>query len=389
MKLAFFISTTGDTDLALATIKALEKKDSSIQITLLTLTETAQKRLATFKSALSITQVNLYEQLAHDQKTAYSPEQLQRIVNILKDTGSEYAYIGVPSISSPCPFQIALATNNIPVLLAYEFMFKPESHDLWPNLPEMKANPNIRFALPLATALADFDLPKDTTKATVIGHLSIDKAFSPTETKAKSKLELQQQLAINSAHPVVFVSSTTQPTKVDTDFITCLLNALKNYPNMQIRWGLHPGITDLDAYLGELLKTIRQAPHAYSQFKIIATPAIERCLKKPEESIHHVDYQQLFIKVDVNGNEAASVADGVAQAVPGAIPNEAVLQRKPAYTHQGKPYLSGFAKNISAFFSLELPPAQSKATLGLDEKSSGEKLAEDIIQQLTMKNSSK
>lgn len=61
------------------------------------------------------------------------------------------------------------------------------------------------------------------------------------------------------------------------------------------------------------------------------------------------------IQVDINGNDAASVSDGVASVIPASLANQAYLDGIPVHVRQdlGKAYLLSNceADNLSAFFA--------------------------------------
>lgn len=99
--------------------------------------------------------------------------------------------------------------------------------------------------------------------------------------------------------------------------------------------------------------------------------------KSPESSINNPLLESLFLRVNINGSEAAFAADGVAQAVPGALLNQAALEGKSAYSGSGKSYLRKeyFSDSVSSFFTTPRQSARSKADLGLDEKLTSERCA--------------
>lgn len=396
MKLAFFISSAGDTDLALNTIRALELRGKH-EVLLISLTKTAQDRVAGFNSTLMSAKISLPELLNTENNSfpigSCSEEQLNKIIKYIQKEKVEHAYCGVPSVSSNIPFQIAAALEGIPVLMAYEFMFKPDAHNLWDHLPTLKNKQNVQWALPLQQAITDFACV-DKSKVHTVGHLSIDNAFTtkPPMSDAervlsfKAEQELsdktQKALQVGEGKSLAFVSSTTQPVAIDSTFLNSLLAELPKHPTVTVRLGLHPGIEDLDAYLIELLKVYKKHQDACkSQFKIILTDTLFAKLKKPELTATSAEFEHVFIRANVSGNEAAAAAERVAQAVPGALLNQGVLEGKASYTHFGKPYLPNqyFSSNLSTFFGEKRQMARSKEELGLDGKTAPECCAEILL----------
>lgn len=382
MKVAFFVSSIGDTDLALNTIQSLEQKGSH-ETLLISLTKAAQLRIENFQSSSLVTKKSLPEILNTNVDTF--PEglcteiQLNSIIQYIKLQNINHAYLGVPSVNNEIPFQIAESLENIPVLMAYEFMFKPETHCLWKHLPELKSRPYVQWALPLADALEDFDID-DKNKIHITGHISIDNAYSLKSAGAKTFEEIRMELQVPVDQSLAFISSTTQPVAIDAAFLDCLLSELPQHPNVQVRLGLHPGIQDFDAYLNEILSIYKKHFDSHHQFKIILPDNLLGRFKTPESSIGNPLFQQAFIRININGSEASSAADRVAQAVPGALLNQAVLEGKPSYSHSGKPYLPNkyFSNSIAAFFSGDRMPLRMKEELGLDSKTVSEKYAEII-----------
>lgn len=367
MKVVFVVSSIGDTDLALSTIKSMESKGAN-QVLLIALTKTAQQRVGRFSSTLLIDKKTLPEILHLDPASFLEghcdTEQLAQIVEYIKSQGIEHAYFGIPSVYNEIPFQIAEALADIPVFMAYEFMFKPESHCLWEYLPKLKPKANVQWALPLTEAAEDFG---SDARTHIVGHISIDNAYSAKSVAAKTQEELREHLQVAPSQSFAFVSSTTQPAEIDATFLDCLLAALPGHPHVQIRLGLHPGIQNLDVYLATILSVYTKYPDAAKQFKIILPEDLLTRFKTPELSIDNPLFRDVFLRANITGAEASSAADRVAQAVPGALLNQAVLEGKPAFAFLGKPYLPRryFADNVTTFFSGERQPRRMKEELGL------------------------
>ncbi|ARG98025.1 hypothetical protein [Legionella micdadei] len=383
MKIAFLVSSVGDANLALATIESMEKRNSEHKAILVALTKPAKNAIEKFQS-LSVIEKKSLPQIINSEdfpvETRCSKEQVQTIVGFVqKEHQVDYAFIGVPSADNEIPFQIAEALEDTPVLVAYEFMFKPEPHSLWKYLPLLKHKPNVQWGVPLNTAIDDFELD---AKVHVTGHLSIDRALQD-ELPASAVLEkTREELKIAPGKSLAFVSSTTQPVETsDAVFLKCLFDELPNHPNIQLRLGLHPGIQDLDSYLQKILSIYKAYPEVEKQFKIILPAAFIAKLKHPDLTINNPEYEQLFLRVEVSGDAAAAAAEGVMQAVPGALTNKAAMEGKPAFSPSGKPYLPSnrFAENLEGFFALKKQAPLTREDLKLSEKSVAERYTDLIL----------
>jgi hypothetical protein len=370
MKIAFLVSSAGDTNLALKTIEALEQQ-AQLETLLIALTKTAQQRIQSFKSTSLTTKMSPPETLPAE-------EQLSWVKKYIEDENVNYVYLGVPSINDEKPFQMALALENVPIIVAYEFMFKPEDHCLWQYVDDLKSRSNIQWALPLDSAKNDFDI-RDDSKVHITGHLSIDNADTTAPLMSKSPQTIREQLQVPADQSLAFLTSTTQPTLTDTTFLDTLLAELPNHP-VQLRLGLHPDIPNFDDYMRELLAVYKKHPKAKDQFKIILPEQLLIKFQKPALSINDPEFQSLFLRVNVNGNEAAFAADRVAQAVPGALLNQAAFEGKPAW-HAVKAYLPTdyYSNDAPTFFAESRKPTRKRAELALDEKTTAQRYADIIL----------
>lgn len=379
MKVAFFVSSLGDTDLALSTIKSMESKAEN-QVCLISLTKAAQQRVEGFSSTLLVDKKTLPE-ILHLSSESFldgrcDERQLEQIVEYIKSQEIHHAYFGIPSVNNEVPFQIVRALEDSPVLIlmAYEFMFRPESHCLWQYLPKLGSQANVRWALPLVGATKDFRVDG---RMHIVGHMSIDNAYSAKRLGLKTPEEIRESLQVAPSQSLAFVSSTTQPVEIDATFLDCLLTELPKHPHVQVRLGLHPGIQNLDTYLTTILSVYTKYPDSDKQFKIILPDNLLGRFKTPELSIDNPRFREVFLRVNISGSEASSAADKVAQAVPGALLNQAVLEGKPAFASSGEPYLPRryFADSVTTFFSGERQPPRMKKELGLDDRTAGERCA--------------
>lgn len=377
MRIAFFVSSVGDTDLALKTIEAMQASKQDHEVDIISLTSAAAQRVNCFNSSLLKSKVGLSDIIGSVPEGTLSTEQLSLVRHYVNGQ-IDYAYYGVPSVNNEIPFQLA-ESLDIPSLIAYEFMFKPEQHCLWNHLAALSQRPQVKWALPLPAAKEDFSLIPDDRRV-ITGHISIDNAYTGSQTSPERLQEVRRDLQVSTDDSLAFISSTTQPLEVDANFIDCLLEELKQHPNMQVRLGLHPGIQNLDEYLQKILAVYQNHSAISAQFKIILPDNLVSRIKEPQLTIDNPLYKSIFLRVNMTGSEAASAADRVSQAVPGALLNQAALEGKPAYSHSGKSYLPEgcFSNSLNTFFQTPRQAARPKSDLGLGDRTAPEAIA-DII----------
>jgi hypothetical protein len=297
------------------------------------------------------------------EKNKISLDDLEKISHFIREKNIQRAYIGVPSINNEVPFQIANHLD-IPCTIAYEYMFKPANHSLWNYIDGLAVKENCDFAVPLISAKNDILEINKNAKICEIGHLSIDRSQM---MNLIDSTPVRESLSINKEDKFIFISGTTQPTEVDNQFLDALLSEISTgkYPGLQLRMGLHPGVKDPDSYLQTLLKTCERYSIASNQFKIILTTPFEKKLQNPTLS------SPFIFRSEVSGADAAQAADKVAQAVPGALLNEAALKGKPSYFHDetAVPYLpkKWFSGNLTTFFTAKPEPSHSRKELGLED----------------------
>ncbi len=365
MRIAFFTSSLGDTDLAKATITRLLEQNSENSIFLIPLGAAASTRTEDLIKANSISRVLLTEIISQPDalsKNKLSDEELEKVMDFIRTNKIQRAYVGVPSTNNEIPFQIASGLE-IPCTIAYEFMFKAENHIMWNYVDVLASKANCEFAVSLAAARNNILEINKKAQIFEIGHLSIDR--SPMAGNTDS-MPIRQLLRVSSENELVFVSGTTQPTEIDNQFLDALLSEISTgkYLNLQLRMGLHPGVKDPDAYLQTLLTTCDKYKKANEQFQIILTSQFEKRLLKP------VLDNPFILRVNISGSDAAQAADKVTQAVPGALLNEAAFNGKPSYFHaSATPYLpkEWFSKNLSAFFKAKAEAEHSREELGVKE----------------------
>lgn len=362
MGIAFFTSGTGDTDLAIETILALEQTPN--EIFLIPLTTTAAERTKFLDGNDKVRRV-LIDEITKNvdilSKKEISQLDLDEISVFLNKNNIQRIYIGVPSINNEIPFQIA-STVTVPCTIAYEYMFKPEKHIFWDYVERLASKEGCNFAVPLRQAAKDILIKNKEAKVYEVGHLSIDRSQIETSTDSTN---IKNSLKVNLEDEFVFISGTTQPHNVDSLFLDALLSeiSIHTYPNLQIRMGVHPGVSEPDQYIRELLKVCESYPSLKDQFKIIMTEQFEKKL------LEIIPSSEFLLRCNVSGPEAAMTADKIAQAVPGALLNEAAIKGKPSFIYDttAVPYLprEWFSENIFSFFSAKKQLPHSREELGL------------------------
>lgn len=363
MSTIFFVSSAGDTDLAKATINEMLAQGAK-KLWVVPLTSVAEKRVEGLSS--DVTQIKLSDILGTKiMPASINSSHIAKINTFVKENGIKQAYIGVPSpVDEILPYLIA-SKLDIPCVVANEFMYKDESHPFWHHLFHMNRK-TVKFAVP--TSLAKEAVERSAPNAIVseVGHLCIDKAINHQSFDREKIDELKKALKLNADDEYVFVSGTTQPNMVDQTFIEALLKELSTdkYPKLHLRFGIHPGVKHMDGYLTGLLKTCSAYPKLSKQFKIVISPDIESKL-----DIMQSVQSDFILRANISGPDAASIADKVSQAVPGALLNEAVMLGKPGYSHKPiQAYLpSGFSTSIEDFYHAKVGTKNTLEALGLEE----------------------
>jgi ribosomal protein L7/L12 len=366
VRIAFFVSSLGDTDLAKATISTLIEQKSTDVIFVIPLTTTAIDRIQDLKGHKVITTVSLNEitnQAGSLVKDTISKQEAESIKLFLDKNGMQHAYIGVPSSNNEIPYQLANELT-IPFTFVYEYMFKPEKHCFWSYVEKLASKENCDFAVPLTPAKTNILEINSKAKIQEIGHLSIDRS---QEVNATDSTQIKKSLLVTVEAELIFISGTTQPTELDNQFLDVLLKEISTgkYPNLQLRMGIHPGVKDPDSYLQALLNTCDKYSKANDQFKIILTTQIEKRLQRD------IPTNSFILRSEISGSDAAQAADKITQAVPGALLNEAALKGKPCYFHEksATPYLpkTWFSDSLAAFFTAKPKASRSREELGLQD----------------------
>lgn len=374
----FLVSSVGDTDLAIETINKLLETDSTNPIIIVSMTSPAEKRVEPLvKNFPQINHKPLREIIGEEAATKkiITDESAEVVKKFVDKENVGRAYIGVPSpLDEEAALQLA-SKLEIPVVLAYEYMFRaPKEHSFWTYLPQLPKSCHV--AVPLPKAAEEIEKLKPAQETTVVGHLSIDRAFASKQTIDVKAI--QEKLLIPENDHFAFISGTTQPTPVDCEFLKALLAELGTgkYEKLQVRFGIHPGVQSPDAYLEALLNVCKDYESLSKQFKIVLTTSFHDKLSKPFQS-------DFILRADVSGSDACQIADRVAQAVPGALLNESALQGKPVYFHDrsAQSYLGAgfFSGSTTEFFRAIPRPPSTYQVLGLAEECN---TAERMVQLL-------
>lgn len=351
MNIAFLTSSDGDTNLAVASIHHLLTDSTPHTCHFIPMTQTATAR------------VNMLPRNEAVKVTPYLDIK-ENFDAFLKQHDINHVYIGVPSSDNKEPLALA-KTLALPYTIAYEYMFHENNHVFWDDVEALSQSSHCEFAVPLPLASHDVKAHAPNAKVSIVGHLSLDRAMEKKPNLEKIK-ETRATLGLSEEDDYVFASGSSQNLERDKQFLRALLTELQSnpYPNLKIRFGVHPGVSDADLYLANLLQVCDELKPNATQFKIVLNVPFANKLKSSYDSPY-------LHEVKVPGPEAADAADKVTQAVPGALLNEAATLGIPAYFHalETKIYLpkAWFSSSVSAFFSAKRGEAHQRAELGLND----------------------
>lgn len=146
-------------------------------------------------------------------------------------------------------------------------------------------------------------------------------------------------LGIPKKTPILVFSGTTLPCQIPNEwddiqflrsvFISMSKHYQQDYPTIII--SLHPGRTDYTEYLNALLALLNEFP----QIPVIIPISKSKFLdSKKIPSTHSIlNNDRVIIGEGLQLNDVLPLANGVLQAVPGAIINQAYVSNIPALTH--------------------------------------------------------
>lgn len=367
-KEAIYFLTVGKT--AESSFKKLSEKDDSIKKNTYHLSE--------------ILQLNETDALTIDND-ALSPKQLEQIQIFLNRLNITKALIGTPSqIKAAAPFQIAeYLANQLKVGLVYnDYLYKENAHLYWQILAEEKQwQTKYQWLLPLKTAKEELRKINTTVKSEIVGHPSIDTVINQTESNP-NKEKILNSLQVSEKQTLLFISG-TKNFEEDKALLNELLHTISknNFSNIEIRLGIHPGSEKLQEYIQGLSNMIQQYANtsAANCTKFIITDALAKKI-----DLTKVD-STLLCRANVNGDEAADVAAGVACAVPATLLNKSAIKGVPAYYYQSdkKPYLPSdrlfVGKDNTASFFKKLSEKKSPITISKEKLSLPPENAADIM----------
>lgn len=348
----FFTTSAGDTDLAIDTILSLAKSQPQQQLIFLPLSELSLKRAEVLTTSSANVQIN--RRFLHLEKTLPDEKDIVELNSMIKKLSASHAFIGVPSIKADNAALHLAQKLNLQKVIALEYLYHESALPLWSKIAEL-CDSNCHFAVPTPLAAEEITNLAASAQVTAVGHLAMDKAFAKRKDpiSEQENFAIRKQLGCKPGDNLKVISGTSVGGEIDFPFVRAILDELdKNqYPNLKVCFSIHPFVSNPDQYLSSLIETCKLYPALFQKFKIILPEGFVQKLTAPKNI--NLD-SQFIIKAEVSGQQATSVANGVAQAVPGALVNEAALLENAAYCHEPvKSYLpSGFlSKDLPSFLS--------------------------------------
>lgn len=335
MNILFLVSSDGDTNLAIATINHLLTHSTNSHFHIVPMTQVAQTRV---------------ESITDNPSVVITPYQTIKdcFTDFILSHQFDHVYVGVPSNNHDEPLALAKSLT-IPFTIVYEYMFHESSHVFWNHVEALSQSEHCQFAAALTLAADDIINHAKSAKVHVVGHLSLDRATHKKLDVEKIK-QTREILTLNNEDDFVFASGSSQNIERDKQFLSALLSELsqQTHPHLKIRFGVHPGVSDADLYLSTMLEACNNYTLEPSQFKIVLNAPFANKLKG--------NYNSPYLHEEkIPDSDAAEAADKVAQAVPGALLNEASYLGIPSYFHTRdvKVYMpvDWFSNSVSAFFS--------------------------------------
>ncbi|MBU1629102.1 MAG: hypothetical protein KKH06_03370 [Gammaproteobacteria bacterium] len=379
--IAFFVSSTGDTQLAVDAAKMLAKehlfKCFIIPLALPALNFLNKQPLAE-NSDISVLRLFNDETIARE---IFDESKIKIANEFLEEKQIAHAYIGMPSpINEAKAMQLA-EKIQIPSTFVYEYMCAPPAtHQLWNRMNLLSSNPNLSFAFPLRSAFEEgnaFSSIKD--RCCAIGHRSLDP--KPENLAGNSDTDIKEKLGLSRDQNFVFVTGTTQPHETDTQYLNVLLTELAKHPGMSVRFGIHPGVAEINDYMGKILDVCEQHGNLEGRFKIILTSGVKKKLSR--DVVQTLLNSGFVLETNVGGPDAASAATHVAQAVAGALPNVAVMDGKVVHVgarEQSHLPADWFADSVATFFNQSTGAKHTPEELGLDSaKTVAQNLADEML----------
>lgn len=295
--------------------------------------------------------------------------------------------IGTPSqLNALAPFQIAEVVsallNQQQGFIFNDYFYKEPAHAYWKEL-ERKVSANdwrqhFTWLVPLPATKEKIIAVNQSVTVDVVGHPAIDAAMDQKPLPVETINAYRKSLAIDDKQSFIFISG-TKDLNDDKALLEELLKALvkQDKQDVQIRLGLHPGNQDLNQYITGLLAVIQSAQYSKvsAQVKFIVPDTL---VARIQPELLKSSY---LLRANVNGDQSAAAAHGVASAVPATLVNQTAMSGRPAYYHQEKEsYLPKDRlyvgkQNLDAFFNIVKARTHknplSKAELGLSDNAAG------------------
>lgn len=399
MKTLFVCHSVGDTNAAIEVAKELLKNVQN-EVFFLAIHPIAQKRLADSLALLDQERIHItsIDELFESSIQEISDSQLNKqVIQYVDNHQIQNALVGTPSQTTETrSFDIAqtLTTyfSNQHVFIYNDYLFEEKAHAYWTILNKDSSwQKQIHWLVPLPTVHQKITEKNSELTVSEVGHPIIDEAFTRETIDAEA---VRQALDINQHYAFVYISGSKDPDQ-DIEFLTALFQGLSAYPsfNFALRLGIHPGLSDKQAYLHRVCTLIEQFPALSTHIKILIPNNGNHSLTEIDEGIFSQNYVTNIPKHSdkvLSSEQITAAADGVASVCPATLTSLAILQGKPAYVHDtSKPSFfpsqrvySG-STHLSMFFNALLDPSPkeplSKPDLGLTENKS---FAEEVVDRL-------
>lgn len=348
MTLAFFTTSAGDTELAIATLQRMIDLHPAHPYVFYPLSTLAKEKVTSAFSGNDAVDIDLSWA---ESKALPEDSEIQALNDALAKKKVQRAYIGVPSNLEESKAMILAEKLTVPKVVALEYLFLEPALPLWSKLTQLMQN-NCEFVVPTNSAIDEIKTRAPEAQVTAIGHLAIDKALQKRANPVDpQKINLiRTQLISNSHESLKVISGTSVGLDIDKPFLEAILKELKSdkHSGLKVCFSLHPFVKEPGKYLSELLELCTQYKTLSSKFQIILP---EGFISKLPQGM--IDFKNPYLLLrEISGPDAAQAADGVAQAVPGALVNESAILDKAAYCFQPvKTFLPSqmYAQSLSDF----------------------------------------
>ena len=358
MKVLLVCHSAGDSALITQTAHKLAAESKATTINLLIVGKAAQSKIDSEKFSPKINVISLESILstpfAAFENTALNTEELLLLQAYLKKIAVTHALIGTPSLNNAAvPYQIAeLLSQEIQAGFIYDdYLFTEAKHVKRGKIQEKGWPECYQWLLPLSAAAAEVKELNPKLKTEVVGHLAFVAAVKASESKMEFT-PYHKTLHNEGKNKLIFISGGKSVIE-DLQLLTSVTTILQQeeFNEIDVRIGLHPGLDDVNTYLSKMLLHLIRNPVKNSiQFiidlsmqKRIQLEQIKKTviadLNEQEKGSITKELGTFLHLVDIRGDQAAAVADGVMCFVPATLVSQAVVQGKPAACYQGKPYL--------------------------------------------------